>query len=91
MTGPERQQIMDIADLAINRYFDHYLTEVFPDQLDRLMKSHNADGGAHPTQFATLAATSSKVSQVTWMVAGMSALLGFALTVGALASYYWRQ
>ena len=90
MTGTERQQMMDIAELAINRYFDHYLTEIFPEQMDRLMQSHNSDGGAHPSQFATLAATSSKVSRATWMMAGMSVLVTFVVTAAALAKYWWR-
>ena len=90
MTAAERQQVIDIVDLQINRYFDHYLSDTFPKQLDRLFKNHNSDGDAHPAQFKVLSTTSTKVARVTWMVAGMSALLGFALTAGALVSYWWR-
>jgi len=89
MTSPERQQIIDIAKLQINEYFDHYLTEVFPEQIDRIMSSHNSDGDAHPIQFATLEATSSKVSRATWMMAGMSILVSFVVTAAALAKYWW--
>lgn len=90
MNAIERQQIMDIADLQINRYFDRYLTEIFPDQLDRMMQAHNSDNQAHPVQFKMLTDTSGRVSRITWMVMGMSALISFALTVGALAAYWVR-
>ena len=47
------QQAHDIAELEVNRYFDHYLTEVFPKQVDRLFAAHNTDATAHPTLVPT--------------------------------------
>jgi hypothetical protein len=88
MTSAERQQIMDIAELQVNRYFDHYLTTVFPEQIDRLFNGHNVDIEAHPVQFKMLDGVEQKVNRAAWMIVGMSALISFAGAMGALA-YYW--
>jgi hypothetical protein len=86
MTPAERQQMMDIAELAVNRYFDRYLSDVFPEQLDRMFKQHDSDVGAHPVQFKTLSATKRKVDRAMWMVAGVSALIAILVTLASLVS-----
>ena len=46
----EPKEVETIAELAIRRFFDHYLDNVFPEQLDRVIHAHNADAGAHKQQ-----------------------------------------
>ena len=87
MSPTERQQVIDLAQLQINQYFDHYLTAIFPKQLADLMDCHNHSDEAHPVQFKCLAAVKRKVSRAGWMIAGMSALLGLGATVAAI---FWR-
>ena len=91
MTSKDHQAVVDIAKVVVNEYFDHYLTEVFPAQLDRLFQSHNDDMKAHPVQFKVLAATKKKVDRATWMIAGMSVLIAFAVTAGELVYYWYRH
>jgi hypothetical protein len=81
---------VDIANLAIHEYFNHYLTSVFPQQLDRMFESHNDDVTAHPVAFRELRATAGRVNRWGWMLAGMSALTGLAVTVGAIVRQWWR-
>jgi hypothetical protein len=88
VTPAERQQVLDIAELQVNRYFDHYLSEVFPEQMDRLFKNHDDNVDAHPVQFKTLYATKRRVDRVTWMFAGGAAVVSFAATM--IASH-WSQ
>lgn len=90
MNTVERQQVLDLVDLQINRYFDHYLTDVFPAQLDRMFAAHNTDTEAHGTHFKVLSATAARVNRWTWMLAGMATLLSLALTAGALFGYLVR-
>jgi hypothetical protein len=86
MTPQEHQAISDLAELRIHEYFDHYLTNVFPGQVGRIMEAHNADVNAHPTQFKTLASVKRKVDRTGWMLAGMSALAG---AIGSLAAFLY--
>ena len=76
MTPQERQHAIDLIDLQINRYFDHYLTDVFPRQMDRMFASHNRDVEAHPVQFTTIVKTKRRVDRVLWMIAGGSTVIG---------------
>lgn len=39
----QRQEVKDIAELEVRRYFDHYLREVFPKQL----RAHDQNVFAH--------------------------------------------
>lgn len=39
-----------IAQLEVRESFDHYLTEIFPEQLERIIAAHNKDVTAHSTQ-----------------------------------------
>ena len=36
-----------IAELEVRRYFDHYLTNVFPRQLEAAIEKHDGDREAH--------------------------------------------
>ena len=50
MAATERKPRVTAADRSVRRYFDHYLSEVFPDQLERAITSHNQDVSAHHEQ-----------------------------------------
>lgn len=46
----QRQEVSDIAELAVRRYFDHYLTEVFPQQVKGIegkIRAHDVNVFAH--------------------------------------------
>jgi hypothetical protein len=77
MTPQEHQQVVDIARLCAHEYFDHYLTDVFPKQMDHYFKGH-----------VESCPVGKKVDRLKWMVAGMSALVVAGVTVGELL-YYW--
>jgi hypothetical protein len=79
MNREDHDRTVEIAKLAINEYFDHYLSQVFPGQMERLFGAHNQDAGAHVPQFeihVKTCPTRRKVSRVLWMVAGGAAVLG---------------
>ena len=44
------RKIAMIAEITVQRFFTHYLEEVFPEQLERLIESHNNDVTAHTEQ-----------------------------------------
>jgi GMP synthase-like glutamine amidotransferase len=90
MTPAEHQEIMDIAEVQVNRYFDHYLSEVFPAQLDRMFASHNESTEAHPKAFKAVAEVTKKVNRLFWMGAGIAFLVTAAGAVGSVV-YYWYQ
>ena len=80
LSAAEHQSVVDIADLAVNRYFDHYLSDVFPEQLGRMFSSHNQDAEAHAPRFKIHEGgceTRRRLDRFVWMVAGGSAVGGF--------------
>lgn len=90
MTPADHQEVMDIAEVQVNRYFDHYLSEIFPAQLDRMFAAHNESVEAHPKAFKTLAVVKKKVDRVFWMGAGIAFLVTALGAVGSVV-YYWYQ
>jgi hypothetical protein len=76
VTPAEHQQIAELTELQVHRYFDHYLTDVFPKQMDRCFAAHNSDVDAHPEAFGTMRKTKRRVDRVLWMIAGGSAVGG---------------
>lgn len=36
-----------VAELVVSRYFDHYLEQVFPRQIQQIMDAHNDSTSAH--------------------------------------------
>ena len=89
MSPEERQQVIDLARLQINEYFDHYLTNTFPQQLQTMFRAHNESVESHPDQFERLDKVEGRVNKATWMIAGVVALLTLLSTVLA-ALAYWR-
>lgn len=81
MNREDRDRTVEMIQLGIHEYFDHYLTDVFPRQMDRCFDAHNSDSEAHKGAIQ-------RVNRGGWMIAGMSALIGFASLIGAV-TYYW--
>ena len=76
MTNEERQQVEDIAEISVRKYFDHYLTEVLPLQqkaerhiMHLSIEQHNADKNAH-------GGVERKFMKFVWMLLGASAVGG---------------
>lgn len=76
MTSAEREEVLTIAKLAVNEYFDHYLADVFPAQMDRMFMAHDLDVNAHRGQFQIARETDPtrrKLDRVLWLVLGATA------------------
>lgn len=41
------EQVADIAELTTRRYFDHYLKNVLPKQMETAIKIHDTDDQSH--------------------------------------------
>jgi hypothetical protein len=84
MNREDHDHTVEMIELGIHRYFDHYLTDVFPGQMERLFESHNKDVDAHPVQFTQLTRTKRRVDKAAWMIAGVVALVSVLTALGAL-------
>ena len=63
------------AELVVRRFFQHYMDEVWPEQLETVITAHNKDVTAHAPQIkAAVTAESSHIKL--WLV-------GLVFTVGA--------
>jgi hypothetical protein len=81
MSPQERQEVIDLAQLSIHQYFDHYLTEVFPPQMKHIMLAHDESVVAHEERFAPLIRSARKFNRIMWTVAGGIAVAGFFGTI----------
>ena len=62
MNGENCEKMKLIAEVTVQRFFDHYLEEVFPKQLEQLIAAHNRDVTAHTRQIqGAVRAESSRV------------------------------
>lgn len=71
-TKAELTAIDDRIELGVRRYFDHYLSEVFPSQMEAHNKSVEAHGGIV-----------AKFSRFKWAIIGVGTAGGFATGAGA--------
>jgi predicted phage gp36 major capsid-like protein len=83
MTPTQHQEMVDVAKVHINEYFDHYLTDVFPKQMDRLFKAHNQDAEAHGPLILPLQKSERRGRKFVWMILGGAAVLGGLVTLAA--------
>lgn len=60
----EKQDIKDAAELEVRRYFDHYLENVFPDQVKQMIQAHNLSPNAH-------GGVERRFNKAFWMIAGL--------------------
>lgn len=81
MNREDHDRTVELIQLGIHEYFDHYLTDVFPKQMELYLGAHNSDSEAHQGAIK-------KINRGGWMVAGMSALIGFVGALGTLVYYF---
>lgn len=86
MTPAQHQETVDVAKVVVNEYFDYYLTEVFPQQMDRLFKNHNQDAEAHEPILEPLLRMKKKVDRTFWMITGGVAVVS---VLGTLLVENW--
>lgn len=72
----EKQEVKDAAELEVRRYFDHYLENVFPNQVQQMLQAHNLSPDAH-------GGVERRFNKVAWMVAGL-AMAGGGTAAGIL-------
>lgn len=75
LTEQEIERIKELAELETRRYFDHYLEEIFPKQVELFIDAHNECPEAH-------GGVEKKVSRTLWMLAGGAAVLGAGAGLG---------
>ncbi len=61
----EQEQVEQIAELEVRRYFDRYLTEVFPKQIAAVVKAHDQAADAH-------GGIRGKFSKFKWILVGLA-------------------
>ena len=76
MTADEHQRIVEISQLQIHEYFNHYLTDVFPRQIGDIMDAHNGAAVAHEVRIAPLYRTKKQFEKFRWMILGGAAVVG---------------
>lgn len=47
LNSKQRQEAQDVSELTVRRYFDHYLTEVFPKQIKEAIRTHDQNVFSH--------------------------------------------
>jgi hypothetical protein len=84
MNSDDRAEAATIAELEVHKYFDHYLTDIFPRQLADFFEAHNDDSGAHAKQFATHVVECpviKRFDRVKWLAIGLLVACSAAGTV----------
>jgi hypothetical protein len=76
LTQEHREQIKDIAELEVRKYFDHYQTNIFPQQLTVIIAAHNTDEAAH-------GGVEKKIARFIWIGTGICLASG---SMGALVT-----
>lgn len=71
LSDDQRQEVDDISELAVRKYFDYFLGEVLP----RFFDSHNSDCKAH-------GGVAKKLDRFKWLLAGLSFGAGAGSGVG---------
>jgi hypothetical protein len=69
-------EVKEIAELEIRRYFDHYLEKVHPRTLDAAIEAHDSDDKAHGS-------VEKRMDRAVWVFVGVAVASG---GVGALVN-----
>lgn len=82
LTTEQVEQVKQIAELEVRRYFDHYQNEVFPEQLKTIINTHDSDDAAH-------GAVEKRIDRAVWVMIGVAMASGGmgALVSKALAAF----
>ena len=89
MDEQEREQVRLMFEVGILRFFDHYLTKVFPKQCKEIVSAHNKDVTAHAPQIKIAVQAESARIRL-WLVClvfagGLGGGVGVAKLVAAIA------
>lgn len=84
MTDKDDESVQRIAELEVRRYFDYYLTNIWPQQVQELRDQITTSVTIHNDNRESHGGVESKVNRALWWVGGASAVVG--LLGGALLS-----
>lgn len=70
LTPAQHREVEQIAELAVRRYFDHYLRDVWPQQQQALKDHTNAQIQAHDDAETAHGRVEKRVNRIVWMVIG---------------------
>lgn len=80
LSPTQLEQVKEVAELQVRRYFDHYQTEVFPHQLKVIIETHDSDDKAHGS-------VEKRVDRAIWVFIGVAFASGMGgAFIGPLAS-----
>ena len=71
LSDDQRAEVSDLSELAVRRYFDHFLEEVLP----RFFTSHDSDCEAHN-------GVAKKLERFKWLLVGLSFGVGVGGGIG---------
>lgn len=82
LSATDRQEVNDLVKLGVESYFNHYLTEVLPETLDRALSTHDHNCGAHDGAIK-------RMERYRWLVVGAIAggSAGAGMGLGKLLSF----
>lgn len=75
-----------VAEITVRRFFDHYLNEVFPEQLTATITAHNSDVTAHAQQIKD--AVTAESSRVKLWLLGLIFTGGFGGGLGIAKLFF---
>lgn len=85
LNDDQRQEVEDVAELKVRRYFDQYLNEVFPEQVKGikahthlLIEKHDGDRKAH-------GGAETKANRLT---IGLATIIGLAGLIGTIVAIF---
>lgn len=83
LSRKQMQQVSQMAELEVRRYFDHYLTNVFPKQVEAVVKAHDDANDAHGGRIKNL-------DKMRWVLTGAVGLLGLVggVSIDKIASLF---
>lgn len=76
----DKDEMKTIAQLEVHKYFDHYLTEIFPQQVQRFLDGHQ---NACPW--------GKKLNRIIWTAVGFSLAIGVGGTLTVEQLLHWAS
>lgn len=75
LSDDQRQEVTTIAKLTVHEYFDHYLTNVFPESIQTILNAHDHNCAAHGS-------VTKRFERFKWLLIGLAGGSGIASGVG---------
>lgn len=73
LSHSQAREVKGMAELEVRRFFDYYLREVFPDQVNRRIDAHDKDPAAH-------GGVEKKANKFFWTIIGAAGAAGAGVT-----------